>query len=276
MSATFGPLFTTSSPSANLQRCLESRLRVLMDVNGSLEFGLTWKSWDMPAGEPICALRASDRRTGGRGCSGWPTPQANDDAAGTENGKMQKMLGNVAKLAAWPTPRTPTGGPETAERKQELGRTASGGGDLFAVALLAVPPELIVSRPSPDAPITNQDDGMSITTTPALTDEDSGICENGGPKSGPKSGAKSLAPLVGWATPRAEDAESAGRRHSRGVADTLTAQAGQGSTSYHAATGKAGVPRLGVLNPFFSLHLMGYPVSWGLAGICAWLKLKKR
>jgi hypothetical protein len=31
--------------------------------------------------------------------------------------------------------------------------------------------------------------------------------------------------LAGWATPRAEDAESAGMRHSRGVADTLTAQA---------------------------------------------------
>jgi len=29
----------------------------------------------------------------------------------------------------------------------------------------------------------------------------------------------------GWATPRAEDAESAGMRHGRGVADTLTAQA---------------------------------------------------
>ncbi len=30
----------------------------------------------------------------------------------------------------WPTPRTITGGPESAERKQELGRTESGGGDL--------------------------------------------------------------------------------------------------------------------------------------------------
>lgn len=31
--------------------------------------------------------------------------------------------------------------------------------------------------------------------------------------------------LASWATPRAEDSESAGMRHSRGVADTLTAQA---------------------------------------------------
>jgi len=35
------------------------------------------------------------------------------------------------------------------------------------------------------------------------------------------------ASLASWATPRAEDSESAGMRHSRGVADTLTAQAMQ-------------------------------------------------
>ena len=34
----------------------------------------------------------------------------------------------------WPTPRTITGGAESAERKQELGRTESGGGDLQASA----------------------------------------------------------------------------------------------------------------------------------------------
>jgi hypothetical protein len=34
----------------------------------------------------------------------------------------------------WATPKTPTGGPETAKRKQELGRTASGGGDLASQA----------------------------------------------------------------------------------------------------------------------------------------------
>jgi hypothetical protein len=37
--------------------------------------------------------------------------------------------------SSWPTPRTVTGGPESAERKQELGRTESGGGDLQAASL---------------------------------------------------------------------------------------------------------------------------------------------
>ena len=221
-SATFGPLFTASSPSADLQRCLASRLRALMDVNGSPEFALTWKDWDIPAGEPICALRASERRTGGKGCSGWPTCSARDwkdtpgmsetgvNPDGTERKRLD-MLPRVAQLAAWPTPRTPTGGPETAERKQELGRTESGGGDLAGVAQLAA-----------------------------------------------------------WATPRAEDAESAGMRHSRGVADTLTAQAGQSATSCPAGTGKRGV-----LRPGHSRWLMGYPAAWDSCGATAMQSCRK-
>jgi hypothetical protein len=104
-SATFGPLFTRSSPSGDLQRCLESRLRARMDVNGSPEFALTWKDWDMPAGEPICALRASERRTGDKGCSGWPTPMAGtkatedyNEAGNTDSGRR------TVELCGWATP----------------------------------------------------------------------------------------------------------------------------------------------------------------------------
>src|SRR5512144_1997274 len=49
-----GPLFTAASPSASLQSCLENSLRARMDVNGSPEYELTWKAWDMPAGPQIC------------------------------------------------------------------------------------------------------------------------------------------------------------------------------------------------------------------------------
>jgi hypothetical protein len=74
---TSGPLFTASSPSAGLQFALESRLRESMDVNGSPEYALIWKQWDMPAGLPICALRASPRRWSANACTGWPRPRAN-------------------------------------------------------------------------------------------------------------------------------------------------------------------------------------------------------
>ena len=75
---TSGPLFTASSPSASLQLSLENKLRARMDVNGSPEFVLTWKQWDMPAGVPICALRAYGGRRSGKGFIGWPTPRSAD------------------------------------------------------------------------------------------------------------------------------------------------------------------------------------------------------
>ena len=107
----FGPLFTTSSPSADLQLSLESRLRARMGASGSQEFALTWKTWDMPAGEPICALRASERRTGGKGFSGLvhcstPTVQDSANNAGPSQFERNTHPLNVqAVLASWPTPQ---------------------------------------------------------------------------------------------------------------------------------------------------------------------------
>src|SRR5690606_9596908 len=64
--------------SAVLQLSLENRLRARLDVNGSPEYELTWKQWGMPSGPPICALRASARRTSGKGFGGWRTPSGSD------------------------------------------------------------------------------------------------------------------------------------------------------------------------------------------------------
>src|SRR3990167_5822756 len=47
-------LFIGSSPSANLQRALENKLRVCLAGNGWPEYDLTWSEWDMPSGPPIC------------------------------------------------------------------------------------------------------------------------------------------------------------------------------------------------------------------------------
>jgi hypothetical protein len=76
----------------------------------------------------------------------WPTPTSRDwkDIPGMSrargdnpNGredtlprKVHALQQDLEEAQNWPTPRTPTGGSESAERKKELGRTRSGGGDL--------------------------------------------------------------------------------------------------------------------------------------------------
>lgn len=82
MRAISGPCLLGSSLSADLQRSLASKLRRRMAGFGSPLYVLTWKSWAIRLGPPICALRASARRTSGSGCSGshagWATPTTRD------------------------------------------------------------------------------------------------------------------------------------------------------------------------------------------------------
>ena len=82
-----------------------------------------------------------------RAAMNWPTPTF----GGNNGGSIQEWGGsgnhlrdgpldpeknnmNGKSRESWATPRTITGGAESAKRKQELGRTASGGGDLQSQA----------------------------------------------------------------------------------------------------------------------------------------------
>ena len=156
-----------------------------MAAGGSPEYVMTWSDWDMPSGPPICALRASPRRTSGKDCFGWPTP------------------------------RTPTGGPESAERKKELGRQDSGGGDLQAAALMAGWPTPMAGTPATENynEAGNTDSSrktvelVSGWTTPQAHD---GTARGKGQKEkhGTKHGCADLdrdASLVGWASPAGRD-----------------------------------------------------------------------
>lgn len=131
-SGTSGPSGGDSSPSASLQSSLESRLRALMAGRGSTLYALTWKHWDMPSGPPICALRASARRTSASdsslGRSGWPTTTRSDGSSSgalnysTESGRHSgTTLTDAARAVGWATPTatTPGGSPEQhLERKR--------------------------------------------------------------------------------------------------------------------------------------------------------------
>ena len=117
-SDTSGPLGSDLSASAALQSSLASRLHQRMDSNGSMEYSLTWKTRVTPAGRPICALRASGRRTSGKGCTGWPTPQTHDTQEQgkgrelTETGRIRCHNGDshslnlpgVVQLTGWVSP----------------------------------------------------------------------------------------------------------------------------------------------------------------------------
>jgi hypothetical protein len=65
----------------------------------------------------------------------WMTPRA-CEAQNPPMGVDKRHHGLTHQVTKqWATPKTPTGGPETAKRKQELGRTTSGGGDLASQTL---------------------------------------------------------------------------------------------------------------------------------------------
>ena len=61
-SATYGQSSGGLSGTTSREQSLENRLRARMDANGSLEYVLRWKYWDMLLGPPICALRARPRK----------------------------------------------------------------------------------------------------------------------------------------------------------------------------------------------------------------------
>jgi hypothetical protein len=146
-----------SSASADLQQCLENRLRAALDVNGSPECVLTWKHWDMQSGPPICALRGRQRRTSDSAYSGWqiwPTTKAKDGREWSPGTNRESVsghgLGAIAQLTIWPTTRGTDGdkGIRTDEGAIAEFERKGTGADLPTIANLAVWPTAMAGTPA--------------------------------------------------------------------------------------------------------------------------------
>ena len=185
-------------------------------------------------------------------------------------------LDDAAQLTAWTTPQAHDATARGKGQKPKHG-TKHGCADLNADAVLA-------GWPSP------------MAGTPATERYN---------EAGNTDSSRKTVDLASWATPRLEDGESAGMRHARQTADTLSAQAGQDVGSWpspntrdHHAQGAThnpkaqssslatiaqkkapplgmpisgspaatGKPARFLLNPRFSLWLMGYPTAWASCG----------
>ena len=222
---TCGPLFIASSPSTALQLSLESRLRARMDVNGSLEYALTWSTWDMPAGVSICRLRASARRTSGSGFGGWPTPRAQEP--GKTNEGYGKSVGMVAKLAGWPTPMADDSGTQRDLKHRIRTKRQLTLDDLS---------RMVTGWVSPTA-----QDG-SRGSLPARP-HDTGV---------PLS---QQAALAGWSTPTQRD-------HKDGASD-LSNTPINSLLGRQVSLSPAPTKKRAALNPAFPRWLMGFPVAFG-------------
>lgn len=245
-SDTSGPLFTHSSPSADLQRSLESRLRRNLEGSGSPLYALTWKQWDMPAQGPICALRASAHRTSGSDCGGWPTPNVPNGGRSISHAekkgetyyhkskKVQLGLEAVAKMAGWGTP--------TAQDAKHA----------------TLSPSEMKRDP---ANLRNQVHTAGWAT-PSARDHKGGY--QGGRIRNGKISTDTLdvmAQIAGWATPKAADGAKSSRTR-QGALNEVKRKGATNDLGVTANLSTAQTENRGSLNPAFSLWLMGYPTAW--------------
>jgi hypothetical protein len=234
---TSGPLFTTSSPSANLQRSLESKLRTRMAASGTLLYRLTWKQWDMPAGPPICALRASDwSGKKHRQHNGWtgpfcivqiPTspPRCVILPIGLAEKLSRALQTSASACIGWPTPQArdhfPAHSPEYVAAKKAQGHGMANLNDVTQLAGWPTPQAQDSSgggqakrAMGPDRHGSNLNDFAMLAGWPTPTVGNatgSQAAKDSSPTGKRPDGTKAtvslnaVAKLTGWSTPTARD-----------------------------------------------------------------------
>ena len=110
---------STSSASVALQLSLVNKLKQRLTTDGSILFKLTWKEKTTPAGRLVYRLAASARRTSDNDSGSWPTPNTMEGGQTSRGGKRKDEL-LMGGLVGWPTPIVgdTTGGPRPPDDKR--------------------------------------------------------------------------------------------------------------------------------------------------------------
>ena len=233
----FGQTSIDSSAIAVRPSLWESRLLARLAGTGSMEYGLTLKAVAMPSGESMFRLVGSARPTSDSARIGWPIADASIAQDGEspaswlarrerlkENARNGNGCGTPLAMAVnpeicgWPTPNTPSGGPNSKSTE-----THTGGMDLEGAVQVVGwasasaidwkdSPGMAKEGTNPDGSARDRTDQLArqVMVCGWQTPATDSFRSRGGDRKDEMGLDQEARYLAGWPTARAEDSECCG------------------------------------------------------------------